>query len=209
MIDSQVCLILVMRQVVFGKQARRPFHLKIMRHGDAVIINRYRNGIDRSHRLRFGLHQQQIRPHFRSCHRKFTLQARSVWNFYSFGQRGNKLQILGFGFQSDIPSAQQAVCQMSQLALGKQFHRSGQFGSQSSQFQLAQISVNPRTDAQGFGGILPDKLFVHASHESHHIRFSDIGHQACGHQAFILEIQNIPIHCSVQLQIRISGLQFQ
>ena len=112
MIDSQVCLIPVTRQVVFGKQTGCPFHLEIIRHGDAVIINRYRNGIGRNHRLGFGLHQQQVRAHFSARHRKFAFQARSVWNFYSFSQRGNKLQILGFSFQSDIPPAQQTVCQM-------------------------------------------------------------------------------------------------
>ena len=61
MIDSQVCLIPVTRQVVFGKQTGRPFHLEIISHGNAVIINCYRNGIGRSHRLGFGLHQQQVR----------------------------------------------------------------------------------------------------------------------------------------------------
>ncbi len=209
MIDSQVSLIPVTRPIVSGKQTGRPFHLEIIRHGDAVIINRHRKGIGRSHRLGFGLHQQQVRAHFSARHRKFAFQARSVWNLYPFGQRGDKLQILGFGFQGDIPSAQQAVRQIGQLAPGEQFHRSGQFGGQSRQFQLVQISVNPRTDAQGFGGILPDELFIHASHESHHIRFSDIGHQACGHQAFVLEIQGIPVHRSIQFQIRIPGLQFQ
>ena len=103
MIDSQVCLIPVTRQVVFGKQTGRPFHLEIISHGNAVIINCYRNGIGRSHRLGFGLHQQQVRAHFSARHRKFAFQARSVWNFYSFSQRGNKLQILGFSFQGDIP----------------------------------------------------------------------------------------------------------
>lgn len=103
MIDSQVCLIPVTRQVVFGKQTGCPFHLEIIRYGDAVIINRYRNSIGRNHRLGFGLHQQQVRAHFSARHRKFAFQARSVWNFYSFSQRGNKLQILGFSFQSDIP----------------------------------------------------------------------------------------------------------
>ena len=54
----------------------------------------------------------RIRAHFSARHRKFAFQARSVWNFYYFSQRGNKLQILGFSFQSDIPPAQQTVCQM-------------------------------------------------------------------------------------------------
>ena len=209
MIDSQVCLIPVTRQVVFGKQTGRPFHLEIIRHGDTVIINCYRNSVGRSHRVRFRLHQQQVRAHFRARHRKFTLQARSVWNFYSFGQRGDKLQIFGFSLQRDISSTQQAVRQASQLTFGEQFQCTGKFCGKSGQFQFVQIPVNPCTDAQGFGRIFPDKLFIHASHESHHIRFSDIGHQACGHQAFLLEIQGIPIHRSIQFQIRIPGFQFQ
>ena len=209
MIDSQVCLIPVTRQVVFGKQTGCPFHLEIIRYGDAVIINRYRNSIGRNHRLGFGLHQQQVRAHFSARHRKFAFQARSVWNFYSFSQRGNKLQILGFSFQSDIPSAQQTVCQMGQLPPGEQSQCAGQLGSQRSQFQLVQIAVDPCTDAQRFGRVLPDKLFIHTSHESHHIRLSYIGHQPCGHQAFTFEIQGIPIHRSVQFQIRIPGFQFQ
>jgi cyclophilin family peptidyl-prolyl cis-trans isomerase len=85
----------------------------------------------------------------------------------------------------------------------------GQLGSQRSQFQLVQIAVDPCTDAQRFGRVLPDKLFIHTSHESHHIRLSYIGHQPCGHQAFTFEIQGIPIHRSVQFQIRIPGFQFQ
>ena len=192
MIDSQVCLIPVTRQVVFGKQTGRPFHLEIIRHG-----------------VRFRLHQQQVRAHFRARHRKFTLQARSVWNFYSFGQRGDKLQIFGFSLQRDISSTQQAVRQASQLTFGEQFQCTGKFCGKSGQFQFVQIPVNPCTDAQGFGRIFPDKLFIHTSHESHHIRFSDISHQACGHQAFLLEIQGIPIHRSIQFQIRIPGFQFQ